>query len=297
VPPLAAPAGRHGPRNPSPPHPRTGRRAGADATAHAAETSAELEERAGELGLADGRAAARLLFFGKDTGFYQEARRGIAGHDPAALEAIGPRRGRPNGADLGLRPGDPVPPGALDAYLDSHQDAYWQEVKQAVYEHFEQARRAAREARSVRVIYENGLIPDGAEMDLDLVGLEPEGIVTRREIRWIEQWLAGNPGRTKVTWSPDPASPLRWAAAPSRKWAPSALRNEIFRQAGLRQPRLPTHSSWLHNGIDICTIANSIPRTTRDAPASAVRDQAGPAPRKHADREPPARSLPPEAEP
>lgn len=110
-----------------------------------------------------------------------------------------------------------------------------------------------RRAKSVTIISENGLIPDGAEMTLELQTYARPDVVEA-----VQTYFDGDLERSKVTWSPDPNRPLRWALEPGQAWTPTALRNEIFRRAGLSTPTFSAADAWCYNGENLYTIANSV---------------------------------------
>ncbi|ATL69824.1 hypothetical protein CRH09_30310 [Nocardia terpenica] len=87
--------------------------------------------------------------------------------------------------------------------------------------------------------------------------LELDGLVKSDSVRQVSQWLAADPVRSQVTWSPDPNRPLRWAAEPDQAWTPSSLRNEIFIRAGLPAPSFSAADAWCYNGTNFYGIANS----------------------------------------
>lgn len=107
-------------------------------------------------------------------------------------------------------------------------------------------------ARSVKIIYEHQLIPDGASMTLELDTLVKPDVVQQ-----VRNWMAEDPVRARVWWSPDPSRPLRWAVEPDRKWSPTALRDEIFRRAGLSPPSFSAADAWCYDGKCLYEIANS----------------------------------------
>jgi hypothetical protein len=119
---------------------------------------------------------------------------------------------------------------------------------------------------------ENGLIPEGAELTLEL-----EGLVTPDTARRVRKWLAGSPERQQVTWSPDPGQPLRWAAAPGRRWSPGNLRNEVFSRAGLPLPEFTSTYAWCCNGASLRSIAGTAP-----APGTGTAPPHSTSPQTHA---------------
>lgn len=108
-------------------------------------------------------------------------------------------------------------------------------------------------ARSVEVIYQHQLIPDGASITLEL-----ENLVRPEVAQQVLDWMREEPDRPRVWWSPDPRSPLRWAVEPDRKWTPTALRNEIFRRAGIAVHSFSAADAWCYDGTSLYWIANSV---------------------------------------
>src|ERR1700722_10782263 len=87
--------------------------------------------------------------------------------------------------------------------------------------------------------------------------LELETLVKADLVQQVSGWLAADPVRAQLTWGPDPNRPLRWAADPARAWTPTALRDEIFREAGLSAPTSSAADAWCYNGQSLYNIANS----------------------------------------
>jgi hypothetical protein len=109
-----------------------------------------------------------------------------------------------------------------------------------------------RRAKSVTIIHQQQLIPDGAHMTLEL-----ETLVKADLVQQVSEWLAADPVRSRITWAPDPNRPLRWAAEPGRAWTPTALRDEIFKGAGLEPPSSSAADAWCYDGQSLYSIANS----------------------------------------
>lgn len=110
-----------------------------------------------------------------------------------------------------------------------------------------------RRAKSVTIIAENNLIPDGSIIDLDLVTRARPEVVER-----INSWLDESVVRREVRWRSDPVRPLTWGAAedPEERWTPSALRNEIFRLAGADAPNFSAADAWSYQGLNFYQLAN-----------------------------------------
>lgn len=112
-----------------------------------------------------------------------------------------------------------------------------------------------RRAKSVTIIHEHKLIPDGAVMTLSLAGH------VRRELAEpVEEWLSQHDARRDVRWVDDPTRPLMWAAwdvDPSRRWTPSSLRNQIFQQAIGETPSFSAADAWSYQGKNLYQIAES----------------------------------------
>ena len=109
--------------------------------------------------------------------------------------------------------------------------------------------------KSVTIIHEHKLIPDGAVMNLSLAGH------VRRELAEpVEEWLSQDDARRDVRWVDDPARPLLWAAwdvDPTRRWTPSSLRNQIFQQAIGETPSFSAADAWSYQGRSLHQIADS----------------------------------------
>ncbi|WP_137824026.1 DNA-binding protein [Brevibacterium sp. 2SA] len=112
-----------------------------------------------------------------------------------------------------------------------------------------------RRARSVKVIAERRGIPDHARIELNLDTLVKSEIVAQ-----IDDWLAAESSRRSVTWVNDKVRPLLWAAAedPSARWTPTALRDEIFAQAGVSSHNFSAADGWQYQGQSLYWFAQSL---------------------------------------
>ena len=115
----------------------------------------------------------------------------------------------------------------------------------------EQLQDNRRRAKSVTIIHEHGLIPSGADVQLELRTRVRAEIAEK-----IEAWLAEEPARGHVTWASDPTRPLVWELQPEKRWTPSALRNEIFALAGVEAPTFSAADAWSYQGCNLYTIAD-----------------------------------------
>lgn len=112
-----------------------------------------------------------------------------------------------------------------------------------------------RRARSVSIISAHHAIPDGSRIDLKLAGhVLPESVEA------VDVWLSADSMRADVRWTSDPTKPLIWAASedPQARWTPSALRNEIFRRAGAREPNFSAADAWSFGGHSLYEIAKTL---------------------------------------
>ncbi|WP_392507524.1 hypothetical protein ACF3NT_11335 [Naumannella halotolerans] len=110
-----------------------------------------------------------------------------------------------------------------------------------------------RRTKSVRLLAEAGdVIPEGAQLELIL-----QSRVKPDVVQAVESWMADESTRRQVTWTNDPIKPLRWGAAedPAAQWTPSALRNEIFRQAGVEEAGFSAADAWAYEGETLARIA------------------------------------------
>ncbi len=121
----------------------------------------------------------------------------------------------------------------------------------------ENASRAVAEnkrgARSVSVITEFGLIPEGGMMTLEL-----ESRVVAETAAIVNSWLAEEPNRDRVRWTSHPSRPLIWEAFEEDdvQWSPTKLRNEIFRRAGAPVPTFSAADAWCYDGRSLYWIAD-----------------------------------------
>jgi hypothetical protein len=126
-------------------------------------------------------------------------------------------------------------------------------VTVAANETREQAATNRRRARSARVVAENGLIPAGAPLTLELGG------ISRPEVKaQVDAWLAEDVDRARVTWVNDPLRPLVWAVEPGVAWTPSALRNAIFTRAGAPDGNFSAGDAWCYQGRSLWQIAGDV---------------------------------------
>lgn len=130
----------------------------------------------------------------------------------------------------------------------------YEESAAAAPEKREQSAGGRARARSVRVIREHQLIPDGAKMTLELESVVKPGVVQQ-----VSEWMAEDPVRGQVWWSShsDRDRPLRWAVEPGKAWNPTRLRDEIFRRAGISAPSFSAADAWCYEGRCLYEIANS----------------------------------------
>ncbi len=112
-----------------------------------------------------------------------------------------------------------------------------------------------RRAKSVRIIYDQKLIEDGSRVQLRL-----DTLVRPEVVAQVQAWLEGNPRRKEFIWREDPTRPLTWGAAddPDVRWTPSALRNEIFAQAGVEAMSFSAADAWSYGGRSLYLIANEV---------------------------------------
>ena len=115
--------------------------------------------------------------------------------------------------------------------------------------------RNKRRARSAQIIHDKQLIPDGAVVQLQL-----ETLVRPEVIALVQNWLEVDPLRQQFIWRDDPVRPLTWGAAddPDTRWTPSALRNEIFSQAGVEKWSFSAADAWSYMGRNLYLIANEV---------------------------------------
>jgi len=111
-----------------------------------------------------------------------------------------------------------------------------------------------RRAKSVTIIHEHKLIPEGSRMNLKLAG-----VVRHELVEPVEMWMNEEPARVDVRWVDDPSRPLTWAAAddPTKRWTPSSLRNQIFEQAIGVTPSFSAADAWSYRGRNLYQIAES----------------------------------------
>lgn len=107
-----------------------------------------------------------------------------------------------------------------------------------------------RRAKSVKVIHDLGLIPDGADMTLELATLVKPDVISE-----IDSWLDAAPQRREFTWSPDPTKPLRWAERPDDAFTPSSLRDAVFLAAGVDKASFSAADAWSYRKKNLYTIA------------------------------------------
>lgn len=117
----------------------------------------------------------------------------------------------------------------------------------------EQLATNQRRAKSVSIIHEHSLIPEGAKITLQL-----ETQVRREVVDQVYAWLEADPRRRNVTWVDDLTRPLVWEASdiPLQRWTPSALRNEIFIKATGKPGTSSAADVWCYLGRSLYSIAS-----------------------------------------
>lgn len=111
-----------------------------------------------------------------------------------------------------------------------------------------------RQTRSVPVIAENQLIPQGA-----MVSLELDTLVRPEIVKQVGGWLDGDESRRRVTWINDAHRPLKWAADPQgRQWSATGLGKEIVEQAtgGAARVTFSGPDAWQYQGRTFYWIAS-----------------------------------------
>lgn len=116
----------------------------------------------------------------------------------------------------------------------------------------EQLTTNKRRAKSVTVISEKNLIPEDAEMTLQLKGLARPEVV-----KAVNDWLQAEEGRSFFTWKPHSVRPLRWGVEPGVEWTPTALRDEIFLRADIAKPTFSAADAWFYQGSNLYYLATS----------------------------------------
>lgn len=110
-----------------------------------------------------------------------------------------------------------------------------------------------RNARSVLIIHDAELIPDGAPISLDLTSLVKPEVIEN-----VTRWLSEDLRRSNVTWRNHRTRPLRWAAAddPEQSWTPTRLCKEIFAKASVSPPAFSAAVAWTYGGDSLARIAS-----------------------------------------
>ena len=115
----------------------------------------------------------------------------------------------------------------------------------------EQVVANTRRTRSVRVIYENKLIPDGAPLALELSSRVKPAVKDQ-----VDKWIAQDPVRGDFTWHRDPSKPLRWGLEPDQAYTPTSLRDAVFAAAGAGKQTFSAADAWFYNGRCLYWIAD-----------------------------------------
>lgn len=109
-----------------------------------------------------------------------------------------------------------------------------------------------RQRRTVDILNDLNLIPDGAELHLDLTGTVSEPMRSA-----IYAWVDEEPARGHFTWAAGSRAPLRWAYEPDVHWNPSKLATRLFELANVEQRGFNPSEAWAYEGRNLREIART----------------------------------------
>lgn len=109
-----------------------------------------------------------------------------------------------------------------------------------------------RRARSAKIISDNGLIPPGATVQLNL-----STYIAPDLVKAVHNWLNDDSRRLDVRWQPDAAKPLQWAYDTSQSWSVSRLAKHIIALAtrGAEPDTIAGGDVWWYQDRNLASIA------------------------------------------
>ncbi|GLY32519.1 hypothetical protein [Kineosporia sp. NBRC 101731] len=136
--------------------------------------------------------------------------------------------------------------------IDDMTDRVLGPLAQAAGTVSEKLAQRTRNQRSVAVIADNALVPEGARLELSLESLIKPDLVTR-----VREWLAEDPKRHEVYWRNDRQKPLIWKNAPEVDgWSATKLAQDIVTLATGVAPTFSGPDAWTYEERSLYVIAN-----------------------------------------
>lgn len=111
-----------------------------------------------------------------------------------------------------------------------------------------------RRARSSKIIADNGLIPEGATLEL---ALSPW--ISKTVVEEVDRWLSEDPNRASVTYHNDPVNPVRWSGHPAGPISFTRAAKFIVAEATGEPERqaIPGGDVWAYQGRTMAQIAEA----------------------------------------
>ncbi len=110
-----------------------------------------------------------------------------------------------------------------------------------------------RRIRSTHLLYESNVVPEGAQVDLDL-----HTWINAEVAHEVDQWVAEDSRRGRAIWVKHRDRPLRWAADPGddTTFTPTTLAKKIVQEAtGATLEAIPGADVWRYQGQSLAVLA------------------------------------------
>lgn len=131
-------------------------------------------------------------------------------------------------------------------------------TRHRVQEAAERADERSRAASTVRRLVEDGRLPVGAPLTVDV------GAARSAEREQLTAWLDEQPQRWQAKWTNDPVVAIRWGGD-GNKWRPTPLVRHMLTSAGLPERPVRGPAWWLtEDGTDLASLADGPGRSGRD---------------------------------
>ena len=126
--------------------------------------------------------------------------------------------------------------------------------RQAELREAEERARTRRDASAVTRLVAEGVLDDGAPLELEISALR----LTPVQREQVAAWVAEDPSRGRATWRDDVRAPLMWGVD-GQSWSPTGLAKEIVEQVtGERPPVISGPRAWkTESGTTLKALAGS----------------------------------------